>query len=456
MRIFWTILGLALLGGFALATQASAATIRMENGEACTFSLNGPIERGDAQALRDFLETTGYTPYNGPGPHTGRYEPRLCLNSPGGSLAEAAEIAEIVFSGYATRIRPNEQCLSACAWIFMLGRTHEGDDFFVSNRAMSAHARLGFHSPSLPVLDTEYSSQDILNAINAMNEAFSVILDLAKGETPQQAIIGYDLVQRAMATPSTEFFYIDTVGKVLRWGIEVLDIGPFDRSRRLTQAAEFNACDNVENSLNFYDPSGGASWAASSTAGYGYSREVGDSSFSMALSGYTLIECEGDRSIAEGYDPDRYSVCITGLIRQGDGCLSSALALFPADQALSSLTGARGRSLYGQLTTSYTPPARATCALVTAYGRIGNVEQFTNLRSRAGIDNPIITQVPLGATVSSVNPNRYYATQRCLQACDGTNQFAIDQCIDNNEVWVEVIYNRRSGFLSRRFVEPSR
>ena len=431
----------------------------MENGESCDFSLNGRIEPGDAQALREFLETAGYTPYNGPGPYTGPsappYEPRVCLNSPGGSLAEAAEIAEVVFSGYATRIRPNEQCLSACAWIFMLGRTHAGDDFFISNRAMSAHARLGFHSPSLPVLDTEYSSQDILDAINAMNEAFSVILDLAKGEIPQQAIIGSDLIQRAMATPSTDFFYIDTVGKVLRWGIEVSDIGPFDTSRRLTQAAEFNACDNVENSLNFYQPTGGASWATNATAGFGYSREVQDGSFSMSLSGYTLINCQGDLSIAGGYDLDGYSVCITGLVRPGDGCLSSPLALFSSDLSLSSLTGASGRSLYGQLTTTYTPPARATCALATRYGQIDNVERFTNLRSRAGIDNPIITQVPLGAIVTLVNPNRYYATQRCLQACDGANQVAIDQCIDNNEVWVEVTYSSRSGFLSRGFVQPS-
>ena len=49
MRILWIFLGLALFGWSALATDASAATIRMENGESCDFSLNGRIEPGDAQ-----------------------------------------------------------------------------------------------------------------------------------------------------------------------------------------------------------------------------------------------------------------------------------------------------------------------------------------------------------------------------------------------------------------------
>jgi hypothetical protein len=65
----------------------------------------------------------------------------------------------------------------------------------------------------------------------------------------------------------------------------------------------------------------------------------------------------------------------------------------------------------------------------------------------------VISQVPLSATVSVVNPDSFLRYDRCAAACNGTNQNAIKQCIDNNDVWIEVQYNGRRGFLSRKFLE---
>jgi len=84
---------------------------------------------------------------------------------------------------------------------------------------------------------------------------------------------------------------------------------------------------------------------------------------------------------------------------------------------------------------------------------ITNVQNFTNLRRQAGLNGQVIGQVPLGATVSVVNPGNFLRTERCAATCNGTNQNAIKQCIDNNDVWIEVDYNGRSGFLSRKFLE---
>ena len=94
-----------------------------------------------------------------------------------------------------------------------------------------------------------------------------------------------------------------------------------------------------------------------------------------------------------------------------------------------------------------------TCAIARSSAEIKNVQNYTNLRQKAGLNGQVIGQVPLGATVSVVSPGSFLRYDRCAAACDGTNQNTIKQCIDNNDVWIKVQHNGRSGFLSRKFLE---
>ena len=94
-----------------------------------------------------------------------------------------------------------------------------------------------------------------------------------------------------------------------------------------------------------------------------------------------------------------------------------------------------------------------TCGINSQAARITNVDNYTNLRQQAGLNGPVISQVPVNATASVVNPGAFLRYDRCAAACNGTNQNAIKQCIDNNDVWIEVQYNGRKGFLSRKFLE---
>ena len=97
--------------------------------------------------------------------------------------------------------------------------------------------------------------------------------------------------------------------------------------------------------------------------------------------------------------------------------------------------------------------SKRVCYVERQNAEIANVNEFTNLRRQAGLNGQVIGQLPLGATVSIVDPGSYLRTNRCASPCDGNNQSLIDQCIDNNEVWIEVQYNGRRGFLSRKFLE---
>jgi hypothetical protein len=103
----------------------------------------------------------------------------------------------------------------------------------------------------------------------------------------------------------------------------------------------------------------------------------------------------------------------------------------------------------------YTPQKKAlnTCSINELTARISNVQNYTNLRQKAGLQGRVIGQISLGEKVSVVNPGDFLRYDRCAAACDGTNQNAIKQCIDNNDVWIKVQHNGRSGFLSRKFLE---
>ena len=95
----------------------------------------------------------------------------------------------------------------------------------------------------------------------------------------------------------------------------------------------------------------------------------------------------------------------------------------------------------------------ASCGVNDKKAKVIDVENFTNLRKEAGLNGQVLAQVPLGAQVSVINPGSFLRYDRCAATCNGTNQNAIKQCIDNNDVWIEVQYNGRRGFLSRKFLE---
>ncbi|NRP49123.1 hypothetical protein XMV201_000874 [Aliiroseovarius sp. xm-v-201] len=103
----------------------------------------------------------------------------------------------------------------------------------------------------------------------------------------------------------------------------------------------------------------------------------------------------------------------------------------------------------------YRPKIEAplTCYISERTAKIINVESYTNLRQQAGLRGRVIGRVGLDEEVRIVDPGSFLRYDRCAAACNGTNQNAIKTCVDNNDVWIEVQYNGRRGFLSRKFLE---
>ena len=101
----------------------------------------------------------------------------------------------------------------------------------------------------------------------------------------------------------------------------------------------------------------------------------------------------------------------------------------------------------------FIPEVAPKCWINEQTARISNVQNYTNFRQRAGLNQPVLGQISLGERVTLTNPGTYLRTDRCASICNESNQQLIKQCIDNNEVWIEVRYRGRVGYLSRKFVE---
>ena len=99
------------------------------------------------------------------------------------------------------------------------------------------------------------------------------------------------------------------------------------------------------------------------------------------------------------------------------------------------------------------PEAMLACGISEPTTQVSNVQNYTNFRQRAGLNQPVLGQISLGERVTLTNPGTYLRTDRCASICNESNQQLIKQCIDNNEVWIEVRYRGRVGYLSRKFVE---
>ena len=220
---FWTqrqlvayILGLWLIAVSALPTHA--ANFEYIEGDLfyCKILMTGVIEAGDAEKLRQIIAPIKdvYLGLDNDIPA------RICLDSPGGSLAEALEMAKIIFGIRGTAVRAGASCESACAIFFMAG-SYYPENFEISHvppdRILHPLGKLGFHSPAL-LIDTErlYNSDTVELAYVAATKTVAALM-----ENADLYNIPSSLMVRMLQTPASEMFYVDNVGIAAHWRISV-------------------------------------------------------------------------------------------------------------------------------------------------------------------------------------------------------------------------------------------
>ena len=178
----------------------------------CTAQFTGPIERGDL--------TRAYT--------SGQLSnaERICLNSQGGNLMEVHEFLELFENAswenedpyvFSTRVRSGEECLSACAILFMFGQSYGANSPY-PDRVLERGARLGFHSPFI-----DPAAAVGVDSASAFAGAVSIANLLAANAYRQVTTAGpvfpQELLGIILGTPPDDMYFIRHLAELSILGI---------------------------------------------------------------------------------------------------------------------------------------------------------------------------------------------------------------------------------------------
>jgi hypothetical protein len=142
----------------------------------------------------------------------------VCLNSGGGSFAEAQKIIEYMTSGpgVATIVRAGDECYSACALIFMFGNIRTfGENRFIDRR-LDVRGKLGFHAPYVTA-DAVVPEEVVAKAYQSGIQAVANLLELDRKGFLNRALV-VDFLRMGPGT----FLNLDTVGKAGEWVVELI------------------------------------------------------------------------------------------------------------------------------------------------------------------------------------------------------------------------------------------
>ena len=469
---------LVLLVVVALASAPGrAADIRLADSPLCGIALSGPIAPGDTDRLRALIDQAGYDAHR-PSQSETSEGLRLCLDSQGGSLAEAARLAEYVFeTGIGTILAADATCLSACAWVFMLGHARGEEEAFL-NRRMHHSARLGFQAPRIDLGDAPaITREDAEHAQDVMNAAVARLLQVSNARLlGLRPAIDADLLQAAFAHDgASAFFMIDNVDKAGRWQIEVFG---FDWPEAIDARAAARACTSLtrwpagrnatsppvlpaHESMDALEarlpdePDTALLRVEGLDSGY-FSNEC---IIERALSGAQLRVCginEG-RATTLGHVPcDAFTPDPSARLRA-----YPALAIFAPETPLRDLPEAAAR-LGSRAMDAAHPRLHRACAAPVERLRVVRVNDYVTLRRQPGFQAEILARIPLGEVVT-VTGEAVFAGEAdritaCRAACRaaGTDRARprpdIAACWLDNTLWLPARYGGQSGYVAGRFL----
>ena len=480
----------SILKHFDMSAQAATlsqekTTKMLEMG--CDIFVSGLIGKGDAAKLEQAILSTDkqLAGENFQGTLVGsrpRSSRRVCFDSPGGSFIEGLALGQVLLRARkGSAVGADMTCESACALAFLGGSQSkagvEGAD--EPDRVLHPLGKLGFHAPALNIKDGNFSADEVNKAYRVaiqsiaaiVKEKDNVIVEYVPG-TDQRTSLRYDipnsLLLLMLSTSSEDMSYVETIKDASRWDIRIEPVSIGSAPEPIQSFA--NACDNVsffwmERMSAYYDNPPFVDGYLGRTVDFNVSGSVNLKEWRMRSKGIRLTSDLGEYLFdcdVEIFDTiDSASSSIGGADGVGSRRYFYPFQLFSPDtpikslatQKFSSAVYQKIRANLDQAILALNKDVEQICAIKGDKSKIVNVQNFTNLRRQAGLNGQVIGQVPLGAAVSVVNPGNFLRTDRCGATCNGTNQNAIKQCIDNNDVWIEVDYNGRRGFLSRKFLE---
>jgi hypothetical protein len=436
-------------------------SFKPDDSTGCNIQMTGLIADGDAENLRK-IYTNNITSNASISREGGGVGARICLDSPGGSLVEAFKIFDYLTSSTEnamTYVPKGAKCESACAIVFLAG----GNGYYGSRpaRAMHPTARLGFHSPDLMIQDGNYNKKEVSKAYSLALETISRLLKLRRTPLADSTMLPSSVIEVMLSTPPEEMYYVETVGQAAQWGISIFPVrSPDDFSELNWLAGCLNSAGMINDSPPYYDPMD-RDWAAAfSNEEYEGARPTLPENgppfiFGMGEGSECIIDFNFDPTVLQfsevsvGQEVKDVYVHYPEYIFYGAN--TKIVDLPTTNETLAGSFSDRFSYLRSRVA-DVTSIDKA-CSISSSETKIQNVSNFTNLRSTADSQAEVIDRVPLGASVKVKEPRVIWTFERCFAECGGNNQSAINACIDNNDVWIEVEYRGLTGFLSRKFLE---
>ena len=235
--VFLAVLALAHLD--IRLSAAHAGEVSIENSDMCTVRLTGVIEPGDTDKVAQGLASaTGQKMHEASVRNT-----VVCLRSPGGSYDEGVKLATyFIDHAVQTAVEADASCISACAVAFMGGSENHYESVHMASRNLHIAGKLGFHAPFVELPPGQYSEKTIQKSYAAAFSALARLAGMKPRHQSTEPIIDANLIAAMAANGPDEAFFIDTVGKASRFGIEL--IGGSKPSQ--TQLGHLcNVCENI-------------------------------------------------------------------------------------------------------------------------------------------------------------------------------------------------------------------
>lgn len=212
-----------------IAAQAGSLTRSTHPG--CDYEFRGQVISGDAARLAQIDRNT----YDGV---------TLCLDSPGGSVAEGQALFDLIReSNIGTRIPAGWRCESICAIIFMAGsiETGMGVSLTYSAHQLDPGGVLGFHAPGLNLPEGgSYTGRQVAEAFAVAVSAAGTFYRASLQEQDSWRSFNDYLFARMLETPTEEMYRIETVADAVLAGIS---LGPTRLPVRVGEAQIRHLCD---------------------------------------------------------------------------------------------------------------------------------------------------------------------------------------------------------------------
>jgi hypothetical protein len=235
----------------------------------------------------------------------------MCLNSPGGSFQEALRIIEYFLNesdnGYGTVVDAGQECVSACALIFMFGYAYEGHSFYSTDRRLHVKGKLGFHTPYVTVSGEAFKADEVATQYRRGVQAIGRLLELDKNN-----FFPRPLLVEMLKTEPEQLLFADTVERAAAWDLELVG---YKTPKVLTERMLEIACDHHQlREIDF------AALSRDEKTGLPVTRAP-DRSVSFR-NGYRRV-------ILPGFGDEEGFMCVVDLLRNSSGQI--AMELFITD-----------------------------------------------------------------------------------------------------------------------------